>query len=593
MISFPKPDIEQFFQAYTILNFAISKDEKKLIFSSNLNGKFNLWALDLPNNYPYPLSFNNQMSNFIKIDSHNRFVLTSFDNDGDENFHIYALPVNGGKPVPVLTGNKHKYYFAKLTADGERLYYTTSKDNPNYLNIHSYNLKTEVDTVLIKGQETIIELLDVSPDEKSFAYIKEYSNTYAVGYIRTGQEEIRLTPQNEKEHNLTDFIFADNYLGYFITNFDDNFSYLASFNMKSGEFKPLLKIKQESIKHIKWQKTEKAIYIVTEKGVSDFLYRYDVNSETLTKIKTPVASIEQLEVTENGNIYLLGHHSTNPLNIFQRTSEGWFNITNNRLLGISENEMVAPEVVYYNSYDNIQIEALLYRAKPEVDNGYTIFWPHGGPQEVERISFKGLFQYLLAYGYSIFAPNFRGSSGYGASFSKMVEGDWGKGPRLDCIYGIEWLFKEYISERDKLFVLGGSYGGYMALLLAGKHPEYFRAVIDIFGPSNLFTFVDSIPEHWKPIIKRLIGDPVKDKEKLTKDSPITYLENMTKPMLVIQGANDPRVVKAESDQIVAELKKRKVDVEYLVLEDEGHGLSKLENKIKVYRLILDFLERHR
>lgn len=173
-----------------------------------------------------------------------------------------------------------------------------------------------------------------------------------------------------------------------------------------------------------------------------------------------------------------------------------------------------------------------------------------------------------------------------------MEGDWGGGPRRDCVAGIEWLIENGICDRDRLFLLGGSYGGYMALLLAGRHPEYFRATVDLFGPSNLFTFIDSVPEHWKPMTKTLVGDPEKDKESLIEDSPITYLEQMIKPMLVVQGANDPRVVKTESDQIVEKLQEQGTEVEYLVLEDEGHGFSKKENEIKVYRKIDDFLERY-
>ncbi|GAE45370.1 acylamino-acid-releasing enzyme [Mesobacillus boroniphilus JCM 21738] len=139
--------------------------------------------------------------------------------------------------------------------------------------------------------------------------------------------------------------------------------------------------------------------------------------------------------------------------------------------------------------------------------------------------------------------------------------------------------------------MGGSFGGYMALLLHGRHPEYFKAVVDIFGPSNLFSFIDSVPEHWKPIMNQWVGDPVKDFDKLTEYSPITYLDTMTKPMLIIQGANDPRVVKQESDQIVKALQEKGRDVKYLVLEDEGHGFSKKENEILVNRTILEFFDQ--
>ena len=175
----------------------------------------------------------------------------------------------------------------------------------------------------------------------------------------------------------------------------------------------------------------------------------------------------------------------------------------------------------------------------------------------------------------------------------MVEQDWGEGPRLDCLEGIKWLFDNGLSSPEKLFLVGGSYGGYMALLLHGRHADQFKAVIDVFGPSDLFTFVRSVPPHWQPMMERFVGDPERDRDRFIRDSPITYLDGMTKPMLVIQGAKDPRVVKEESDQIVAKLKEKGREVEYLVLDDEGHGFSKKENEIKVYSMMIEFMDRHR
>ncbi|MGF7125474.1 dipeptidyl aminopeptidase/acylaminoacyl peptidase [Natronobacillus azotifigens] len=344
---------------------------------------------------------------------------------------------------------------------------------------------------------------------------------------------------------------------------------------------------------IKHDKENQALYLVTEKGVEDILYRYDLASSELLKTGTPVDVIEKLHIAKSGTLYLLGRSGTVPLNLFQSIGAGeWKQLTNNRVLGLNSTDMVEPDVVAYTSFDGLEIESLLFKAKPEYDNGYTILWPHGGPQASERKMFRSMFQAFLNRGYTIFAPNFRGSTGYGSSFVKMVEQDWGEGPRLDNIAAIEWLFEKNISSPEKLFLVGGSYGGYMALLLHGRHPEYFKAVIDIFGPSDLFTFVNSVPPHWKPIMERWLGDPERDKERFIKDSPVTYLDGMTKPMLVIQGAKDPRVVKEESDQIVAKLRDKGRDVEYLVLDDEGHGFSKKENEIKVYSLMLDFLEKH-
>lgn len=594
MIQFPKQEVEQFFRTYRIRQFTVSKDETLLVFSSDMSGKPNLWAMDLPQTFPYPITYHDQDAGFIRIDPEKRHILASFDNDGDENYQIYALPIDGGKPFPVVTGEKsEKYYFGDLSKDGERLYYMTSKGNPQFLNIRRFNINTKEDTLLLEGKDGSTHFAAISPDESSFAFVRAFANTYVIGYVQIGEEAVSLVPKPEVDHTVSDGVYMDPQNLYFVTNYEDDFSYVAHFNLESRIFAPVIKIENEDVKSITWHKNSQTLYIVTEKGVEDHLYQYDVNSGNLSKMDAPVDVIEQLTIAESGNMYLLGRGAAKTFNIFRKNvGEAWQRLTDNRVLGVAEQDMSDPEVITYSSFDGLPIESLLFRAKPENANGYTIFWPHGGPQAAERKFFRALFQFLIGRGYNIFAPNFRGSTGYGAEFTKMIEGDWGEAPRLDCVAGIEWLFENKVVDRDKLFIMGGSFGGYMTLLLAGRHPEYFRAAIDIFGVSNLFSFINSVPEHWKPMMKRWVGDPIEDKERLTKDSPTTYLDTMVKPMLVIQGANDPRVVKEESDQIVAALKEKGTHVEYLVLEDEGHGFSKKENEIKVNRLILDFLERH-
>nr|WP_235715015.1 S9 family peptidase [Halalkalibacter akibai] len=573
--------------------FAVSRDEKRMIFSSNLNGKNNLWAIDFPNQYPYLFAQVDQQCSFIKIDPENRFVLAGFDNDGDENYQIYSLPTTGGKPQPLVTGEPtDKFFFSHLSKDGKNLYYMTSKNNPQFLNTHRYEIDGQMDTLLFTGEEGATTLESVSSNDLMFITSQTFANTYSVAFVHVNGEKHLLTPSKEEVHTTSDLLFVNDMI-YFVTNYGEEFSYVASFDIKTKTFEPVLKMKNENVTSLKWNEQQQLFYFITEKGVTDFLYSLKLGADTPEEITCPTDLISSLVVTENGTLYLLGASPTTPTNIYRKKSgEAFEQVTVNNVLGVSSEQMVEPDVITYESFDGTEIEALLFKAKPELSNGYTIFWPHGGPQWAERKQFRAMFQCFLNRGYTIFAPNFRGSTGYGASFTKVIEGDWGEGPRLDCVHGIEWLFAQGITDRDKLFVVGGSYGGYMALLLAGRHADYFKAVVDIFGVSNLFTFINSVPEHWKPIMKRWVGDPVEDKEKLTADSPITYLDTMVKPMLVIQGANDPRVVKEESDQIVEALQKNGVDVEYLVLDDEGHGFSKKENEIQVYERMLEFLEKH-
>ncbi|HDR8110116.1 TPA: S9 family peptidase [Bacillus cereus] len=596
MIQFPMEDAEQFFRSYSIGRFTVSEDEGKLIFSTNLNGHSNLWAMDLPNLSPYPLTYCNQSSNFIKMDSLNRFILAGFDKDGDENYHIYALKPEGGGLLELIpAGETEKDYFVHLTEDGERLYYVTSKDNPMFLNSRCYNIRTKEDTLLLTGVETPTYVEAVSPNESSYIVLKSYGNTYNVGYVKKGEELICLVPSSEKEHTVGSISYIDENTVIFVTNYEEEFSYVASFDLNKQEFKPICKIEKEDISDIKWHAETKNGYIVSSIGVTDRLYKFVWDKKELILLNSPVDTISQIEITKSENLYLLGESATKTANIYYKKNRDteWEALTKNYVIGLSESSFVEPDVITYTSFDGLNIEALLFRAKGEVQNGYTIFRPHGGPQSAETKDFRALFQYLLRQGYNIFAPNFRGSTRYGSTFTKMIEGDWGEAPRLDCVAGIEWLFEQGISTPDKLFVMGGSYGGYMTLLLHGRHSEYFRAAIDIFGPSNLFSFIESMPENWKPLAVNLIGDINNDKDKLIQDSPITYLNQMNKPLLIIQGANDPRVVKEESDQIFQALQKQGVDVEYLVLDDEGHGFSKKENEIYVYRRITEFLAKHK
>ncbi len=595
MLPFSKPDVEQFFRTFTIEDFAVSPDEKQLIFSTNLNGKFNLWAMDLPHTFPYPLTFVDQCCHTIHYDQQGRFVLVGFDRDGDENHQLYAMPPRGGQLQPIRVSEGDRHFFCSLSKDGERLYYSSTKGNRTFLNSYRYNLLNDEEETLLEGEEAPTILIKVSPEETSFVYVKYFANTHQLVYVRKDSEDIRMTPPTNDQHTVSGMIYASEDEIYFLTNCGEDFTYLANFDLRTRKFAKILALENEDFSSMEYDKDRGLLYLVSSKGVEDCLYQYDLSDKKLQKLDTPVHVIEKIVLCEAGNLYLLGQSATRPKNIYLRTTDQkeWKELTYNRVPGVAEEQLVEPELVTYTSFDGLKIEALYMRAKKEASNGYLILWPHGGPQAAERKTFRALFQYLANRGYSIFAPNFRGSAGYGHKFMKMVEGDWGYGPRLDIIHGLEWLIENGYANRDRLLVMGGSYGGYMALLLVGRHPEYFKACVDMFGPSNLFTSIETAPDFWKPMMKQWIGDPEKDKEKLIEDSPITYTDQMASPMLVIQGANDPRVVRQESDQIVAALQSRGVDVEYMLLEDEGHGFSKKENEMKVYRKVVEFFDHRR
>ncbi|RPF51040.1 S9 family peptidase [Aquisalibacillus elongatus] len=591
-MQFKKPNVEQFFQTYGIQSFAVSPDESQLAFSTNLNGQYNLWAMDLPNTFPYPLTFHNQSTGSLQYDQNSEYLLLASDNDGDENTQLYAIPPQGGELKTIRTSEGHRHMLPLLSKDGKKVYYTSNKEAQTFLKSYVYDIENDQEEVFLEGDGAPTYLAKKNSEETAFVYLKMFANTSQLAYALYKGEHHRLTPETDDQHTFGGLDFASETEIYFTTTYNSDFAYLAKYDLETKEFEKVKELEKEAFTDVKYDQSSNSLYLVGEKGVVDSFYRYDLENGTLEKIETPTSIIEDVKVTKSGNVYLLGRSATVPFNIYKYSNNKWEQLTNYGVPGVSKDEMVEPEVVTYPSYDGTEIEAMFFRAKPENDNGHVILWPHGGPQAAERSFFRALFQFLIYQGYSIFTPNFRGSTGYGLKFTKVIEGDWGYGPRIDNVEGLEWLIKNGYADRDKILLMGGSYGGYMALLLHGRHPEYFKAVVDIFGVSNLFSFVETVPEHWKPMMKQWVGDPEKDREKFEEDSPITYLDSMKKPMLVIQGAKDPRVVKAESDQIVEALQKQGTEVEYLVLDDEGHGFSKKENEIKVYKKVLEFFEQY-
>ncbi|MFS0861218.1 S9 family peptidase [Fredinandcohnia sp. 179-A 10B2 NHS] len=593
MLSFPKASIESYFRTLNITDFDVSPSEEEIAFSTNLNGYYNLWGMKLNSMYPYQLTTVNQTISFVKYEPNGNFLVVGHDIDGDENNRIFALPSTGGETTPLLEQDEEKFYFGDLSKDGKTLYYITSVDNPNFLNIGRIQVESGKTEILLKGYEGPSYLYSVSPDESSFAYSRELGNTSSFGYILKNDEHIPVTPSQDVAHAVLQVEYIDHDNVLLVTNYQSEFSYIAKFQISTRSFEKIVEIEGHELTELTVDTKNNRVFFVAERGVVDKLYSFGLGSGKLEQIQTPFDIVDKLVLGKKGTLFALGRSATLPANLF-RSSDliEWKQVTEHRIIGVGREELTEPEVLTYSSFDGLEIEALYFPANPETDNGHTILWPHGGPQHAVRNNFSPLFQYLSAKGYRVFAPNFRGSTGYGDTFKKMVNKDWGGGPRLDIIAGMDWLDQQGKSQSDQWFCIGGSYGGYMTLLLHGRHADRFKAFVDIFGPSNLFTTIETAPEHWKAADRELIGDAVIDREKLIEDSPMTYIDSMTKPMLVIQGKNDPRVVKVESDVIVEAMQQRDQDVEYLVLEDEGHGFTKTSNALMVYGRMVEFLEKY-
>jgi dipeptidyl aminopeptidase/acylaminoacyl peptidase len=268
-------------------------------------------------------------------------------------------------------------------------------------------------------------------------------------------------------------------------------------------------------------------------------------------------------------------------------------LTDSRPPGLRAIEPVAPQVVTYPTHDGRDVPAWLYLPAGEGPHGMVLSI-HGGPeaQEQARYNYSGLYQYLLAHGVGILAPNVRGSSGYGASYQRLIHRDWGGGDLGDFEHAVHHLRGLDRVDDDRIAVFGGSYGGFAALSCVSRLPELFAAGVSVVGPSNLVTFARAVPPTWRSLMAAWVGDPDEDEAFLLERSPITYVDDIVAPLFVLQGANDPRVVKAESDQVVEALRARGVEVRYDVYEDEGHGFAKRSNQVRAMTDVAAFLLDH-
>ncbi|MDH3606742.1 MAG: prolyl oligopeptidase family serine peptidase [Acidimicrobiia bacterium] len=288
--------------------------------------------------------------------------------------------------------------------------------------------------------------------------------------------------------------------------------------------------------------------------------------------------------------------ATAPVQLYTIDDIGIHQHTEEAIDGVSAEDLAPGEDASFTSHDGTRVSARLYLPSTPADQGLpVIYYVHGGPQSQERPDFTWfsmpLIQLFTLNGFAVFVPNARGSTGYGQAYMSAVDHDWGGADRLDHAAAVEMLRKDYRLNVDRMGVMGRSYGGYMTLTLLGRHPDLWAAGVDMFGPYDLLTFLEALPETWKTYMYQAIGHPEKDHDFLVDRSPRTHLGALAAPMLVIQGRNDPRVVVGESDRLVEELRSQGKEIEYMVFDDEGHDMVKHQNKVAAYVAILEFFQK--
>lgn len=419
--------LETYLKPYQLSAFSVSEDESYIVYGTNITGAYNLWKMELSDNrVQTQLTFHNEKIESIAVS--NETIFFTSDKSGNENMHIFSIHQNGENWKDIRSEENCRYFFGGISEDGSKLYYTSTKDNPMYLSVFSYDLQTDKEILLHKGNGAETYLLSVRPNSKDFAYFVRYNHSDMKIFVKKDEQDIELIPETTQQYRVADLCFINEDKVLFSTSYGEEFTYLASYDLSTGLFQKVVEIEKQDIEKIHYHATMGKVFLETKAGPIGCLYVYDMESNSLVDLQIPTDTIQQCMVTQKGTIYLIGASSTKPPTLFQKRVEGqWEILLENKVPYVSESELIRPIRINYQSFDGLEIEAMFYEAKEEYRNGHTIVYPHGGPQYNEQTDYYGYFQYLLRCGFHIFAPNFRGTPNYGTSFLKLIEGDWGGG----------------------------------------------------------------------------------------------------------------------------------------------------------------------
>jgi dipeptidyl aminopeptidase/acylaminoacyl peptidase len=613
----PLIDRELFFGDPEISGAQISPDGKFIAFVKPFKGTRNIWV----KRTEAPFDSAKPITNDIKRpvtqyfwSRDGKFIMFAQDQGGDENYNVYAVnPADSpasGQDVPAarnLTEAKgiraaiyavprsdpdaiyvgindrdkawHDLYKVKIST-GER---TLVRQNSERITGWVFDLKDQIRLASRSAENGDTEILRV--DDKGFTKVYSCSVFESCGVIRYHKDGSRV---------------------YFLTNkgTDTDLTKLVLFNPATGaeEFVESDPMKRVDFSGASFSELSEDLIATTYTDERTRTYWKDKAFEADYKLlqkKLPGKELAFGNSTRDERLWLVTAYSdTEPGEryLFDRQSK---KLTMQYRIRekLSRDVLVPMKPVRYKSSDGLEIPAYLTLPKGASKNLPAIIVPHGGPWARDNWGYNSFAQFLANRGYAVLQPNFRGSTGYGKKFIDAGNKEWGQKMQDDVTWGAKYLIAEGIADPKRVGIMGGSYGGYATLAGVTFTPDVYAAGVAIVAPSNLITLLESIPPYWEPIRKLFyerMGDPntAEGKAQLMRQSPLTSADKIKTPLLVVQGANDPRVNKRESDQIVIALRDRGFPVEYLVAPDEGHGFARPVNNMAMFASAEKFLAKH-
>jgi len=599
----PLIPMEDFFRNPEKSSFKISPNGNHIAYMKPWETRMNVYVLDIKTNNETRLTSSEERGIYGFAWLTDKRIGYIKDDGGDENMHFYAVNIDGSNERDLTPFENVQ---ARIIDDLE--------DDPNYIIIGLNKRNPQIhDPYRVNVNDGKMEMIAENPGNIS-GWMTDHNGKLRVAVTSDGVNTSLLYRDSESDNFepilTTDFKVSVSPLFF---TFDNKNMYVASnrgrdktaifeFNIdKAKEGKSIFEHDQVDVSGLMYSKKRKVLtgvsYTVKKSNMVFFDdWREDIQQKLESQLPGYEVGITSFSKDETKAIVVTYSDRS-------RGTYYYYDVEKNKLdeLGkvspwLNEDDMAEMKPIEYKSRDGLIIHGYLTFPKgSDGKNLPVVVNPHGGPWARDSWGYRSEIQFLANRGFAVFQMNFRGSTGYGREFWEISFKEWGKSMQDDITDGVNWLIDEGIADPDRIAIYGASYGGYATLAGLTFTPDLYACGVDYVGVSSLFTFMESIPPYWeiyRSMIYEMVGHPEKDKELLASSSPLLHIDKIKAPLFIAQGANDPRVKKSESDQIVEALKQAGIEVQYMVKNDEGHGFYNQENAFDFYREMEKFLQKH-
>lgn len=595
--------LKDFFKDPEKSSYRISPNGEYVIFRAPHMGRLNVFVQKLGDTTSTAITHETERSIGNCFWKNDNTIVYTKDFGGDENFHVLAVGRDGSNLKDLTPWEKVRSEVLDELPDSENeMLIQSNRRNPQIFDVYKVNVTS--------GE---LKLTAENPGNIT-GWITDHEGRVRAAVTSDGVNTSLLFRENEKDkfktvittnfkEALSPVMFTfDNKNLYALSNLGRDKSVLVEYDPSTAkEVKVIYENAEVDVDGVDYSRKRKVLTAVYYQADKPSIYFLDKETEDIYKkineqlpnysnqITRKNKDEDKLLVYTSSDRYFGGYY--------------FFDVKENKLQKLAdfkpwlkEDNMAVMKPISYTSRDGLTIHGYLTLPKGvEAKNLPVVVNPHGGPWARDSWGFNPEIQFLANRGYAVLQMNFRGSTGYGKKFWEASFRQWGRTMQDDITDGAKWLIKEGIADSTRIAIYGGSYGGYATLAGITLTPDLYTCAVDYVGVANMFTFMNTIPPYWEPFRKmfyEMVGDPKADSLMLAQVSPVMLAEKIKVPLFVAQGANDPRVNKAESDQMVEALRKRGLTVEYMVKDNEGHGFYNEENRMDFYGAMETFFEKH-